>query len=202
LGTVLAFPVSGASGLLLDRVDIGNTASEAGHVLQGWGPVEPTTHPGGWGGISTETPSGTLRVLWYSDLNGNWDSGCHEDGEPNAAAVSGKWAQVTLFKWARTAAKTITIRHLDGTADDSFEVWVQNPADEQWVPVGSYTADVDTDENWVTSSFSLDDKVAQGGPDRSYKVQIRATAAAPWTWWCWWGQVGIDWIELRGDGKP
>ena len=46
-------------GLLCDSVDIGDTVSEAGHNLVGWGPIEPATHGGSWGGIDD------CRATWY-----------------------------------------------------------------------------------------------------------------------------------------
>jgi len=42
----------GEGSVLCDSVDIGDTTSEAGHNLLGWGPIEPTTSGGGYGGIT------------------------------------------------------------------------------------------------------------------------------------------------------
>ena len=41
-------------------MDIGKPTSETGHNLQSWGPIEPLTHGGGWGGIDD------CRVTWSS----------------------------------------------------------------------------------------------------------------------------------------
>jgi len=43
-----------------DTVDIGDTTSEAGHNLVDWGPIEPATSGGNYGGIDD------CRVTWYN----------------------------------------------------------------------------------------------------------------------------------------
>ena len=74
--------------ILCDEVDIGDTSSESGHNLIGWGPIEPATSGGGYGGIDD------CRCTWYADDNDQaWASfeltcedcydggGCPEDCE-------------------------------------------------------------------------------------------------------------------------
>jgi len=47
----VAAPAPAISGLSpVDSVDFGNTTSEAGHSLKSWGPIEPATSGGNWGG--------------------------------------------------------------------------------------------------------------------------------------------------------
>jgi len=45
--------------VLCDSVDIGNTASESGHNLQGWGPIQPAASGGAYGGIND------CRCTWF-----------------------------------------------------------------------------------------------------------------------------------------
>jgi hypothetical protein len=45
--------------ILCDEVDIGNPDSEAGHYMDGWGPIEPATSGGYYGGIND------CRVTWF-----------------------------------------------------------------------------------------------------------------------------------------
>lgn len=45
---------------LLDSVNVGDPLGEVGHGLVGWGPVEPATSGGTWGGHD----DGTIRVTW------------------------------------------------------------------------------------------------------------------------------------------
>lgn len=66
--------------VLCDSVDIGKPASEAGHNLQGWGPIEPATHGGTWGGIDDcratwfWTPGDTMPAsVWYT-ADASWAS--------------------------------------------------------------------------------------------------------------------------------
>ncbi|MDD1654638.1 MAG: hypothetical protein LUO91_02890 [Methanomicrobiales archaeon] len=86
-------------GTLSDRVEIGDAASEATHSMDGWGPVEPMTHGGGWGGIAP----GTLRATWVP--------------------ADAPWASFTLDAGSATSS-LLKIRALDGGSDDSFLVEV------------------------------------------------------------------------------
>ena len=47
---ILIFGVAIAEAVYIDTVDIGDPTSEASHNLYGWGPIEPFTHGGSWGG--------------------------------------------------------------------------------------------------------------------------------------------------------
>lgn len=53
--------------MLCDEVDIGDVTSESTHNPIGWGPIEPDTHGGNWGGIAP----GTCRVVWF-DQDETW----------------------------------------------------------------------------------------------------------------------------------
>jgi hypothetical protein len=65
---------AGMDPILCDSVDIGNPTSEMGHNLVGWGPIEPATSGGGYGGIND------CRPTWF-----------YEDPQNDAS-----WAEVTL----------------------------------------------------------------------------------------------------------
>ena len=54
--------------VLCDSVDIGDPTSEAGHNLQDWGPIEPATNGGYWGGIND------CRATWTSADSYTWAS--------------------------------------------------------------------------------------------------------------------------------
>ena len=78
-------------------VDIGNLASESQVALgNDWGPVEPHTSGGTWGGIAP----GICRTIW-------------EPGGTNSATI--------VFPYR---VDKVYITHLDGIADDSFTVAV------------------------------------------------------------------------------
>jgi len=69
--------------VLCDSVDIGKTASESGHALTAWGPIEPANTGGAYGGIDD------CRCTWFYKPEGNPDGSgasvvlrCEECYEP------------------------------------------------------------------------------------------------------------------------
>ena len=170
---VLVTPALAAQDVLLDKVDF-STAGGACNVTSGsWG---PTTVGGNYGGKQADS-----CLVW----------------ESGASATN--VAEYTLLT-PQGAAKKLTIRHLDGIADDSFSVKVQH-ANGSWIPVGSY-ADKSSAEIWVETTFDLTGITL--GRGRDIPVSITATGPA------WvelggrekWGQLAIDWMKLWGNGRP
>jgi len=93
----LVASLSSAAPTLNITVDVGNPASEAQVTTGGWGPIEPITSGGSWGGIAP----GVCRVVWEAG------------GTPSATVV---------FPYR---FDHLVITHLDGMADDdSFTVTV------------------------------------------------------------------------------
>ncbi|MCK4293290.1 MAG: PEP-CTERM sorting domain-containing protein [Planctomycetes bacterium] len=123
----ILMPAVPARAVLTLTVDLGTPADEAEYTLTNWGPVEPTTHPGGWGGIAGDpaSPDRRCRTVW-------------------GYVENTKYASITF----PTAIVSATIRHLDGGSDDSFIVEVDG---NFW---GSYSAVPGAGEFWTTSSFS------------------------------------------------
>jgi len=68
--------------VLCDEVDIGNPTSEAGHNLQGWGPIEPANTGGVYGNIDD------CRCTWF------WTDGDILD--PPATTADESWATLEL----------------------------------------------------------------------------------------------------------
>jgi len=160
---------------LLDRVDIGDEIDEVGHEVNvsepDWGPVEPTTHGGNWGGIISPD---TCRVVSYS-------------GDPTPG-----YATLTLDTHGDSFARHIVLWVLDGIADDSFNVYVKNPGDE-WVLVYSYTCDPSTSEYWVDHHiYSFPAGKGQGG---IIEMKIEATGGT-WSGFDTYGQLAVDWVEV------
>ena len=158
--------------IMLDRVDIGESASEAEHnvAFPDWGPVEPTTHGGNWGGIGSDT----CRVVWHAA----------GDLTPDAT--------LTLDTGGAGFARCIVLRVLDGIADDSFNVYVRNPGDD-WALVYSYDCDPSTSEYWVDHyiySFP-----AGKGQGTTIEIKIEATGD-PWSGFGTYGQLAVDWVEV------
>ena len=164
---------------LLDRVDIGNTTSEATHdvnvsVTDDWGPVEPATNGGNWGGFGTSGED--CRVVWHA-----------------ASDPTPMYATLTLDTGG-AFARRIVLRVLDGIADDSFNVYVKNPGGD-WALVYSYDCDPSTSEFWVEHEiFSFPAGKGQG---TTIEIKIEAIGAA-WSGFNTYGQLAVDWIEVWG----
>lgn len=171
----LRFDTSGALTLpdAHDYVDIGNPASEAGHALVGWGPIEPDTHPGNWGGIGTETPPGKCRVVWSED-------------EP---APVENWASLQMdFGVSDTETKYLSYRHLDGGSDDSFELFID---DESMMTVAAPP----TTEVWYWAQLDVT------GYTGIHTLKIVATAP-PGPYYIPFGQLAIDKIFIGTQVTP
>ena len=161
---------------IIDDIDIGDPVSEAGHNLKGWGPIEPATHGGYWGGIDD------CRVVWYP-------------GDK-------RWATVTFTlpsdprAWMQNIPRKIKIVALDGIADDSFKVLIkmQFPSGTwtDWTKIYKYNDQYST-ETWVTHNITGFIVVY-----RAQKIKIKIVATGPqWTWFTPYGQLAIDYIALE-----
>jgi hypothetical protein len=154
-----------AEDVSFDVIDF-DTTSEAGHNLVGWS--NQWDWSGGYGGAD----DGTFRLLLgpgdgcddtYRDAYFEFDTG-HK-----------------LVK-----AHTLKLTHLDGIADDSFDVYIHDGTD--FVKIGGYT-DVGTTETWYTTDFTF--------PEQSGLLQFKLVATgALWSGVCSWGQVAISEAEL------
>ena len=154
-------------------VDIGNPASESGHAMSGWGPVEPDTHIGGWGGIGSESPPGKCRTIW----------------SPEEAAPVGRWASLAIdFGPSATISKCLSVRYLDGGSDDSYDIYIDDdhfnyiyapPGDETW--------------RWVIMDVT--------GFSGVHTIRFEATGD-PGTYYTPFGQVGIDKIHIGSRIDP
>ena len=188
---VLTLPATKAeTDILRDMVDIGDVSSEAGHNLLSWGPIEPDTHGGDWGGIATDPESPDKKCRLTYDKGG---------GDTDPAAY------VTLWPTGKGSIQYIKVRVMDGIADDSFKVYVRHPRTGMWIEVYFYSSDVvNTVEYWIVHTISLSDSGVSLVPQgiKAYKngfaVKIEATAV-PTTWPA---LLAVDWIKVYGNGKP
>ena len=88
---------------VMDNVIIGDSGSEAGHAMAGWGPVEPATSGGNYGGVDQ------CRPIYAPEDNDNW-------------------ATIEMdFGYCTEETKCLTLDHLDGIASDSFDVYIYPP---------------------------------------------------------------------------
>jgi hypothetical protein len=94
----------------------------------------------------------------------------------------GAGGSLDSFNWAEiyfpVPIQSVTIRHLDGQGDDSFDVHMDG---NLW---GHYTA-APGGEVWVLTNYS-------GAPGTT----LRITSTAPsWSGFLTWGQLAIDRVE-------
>jgi hypothetical protein len=160
------------SGALLDYLNIGDLNTEVTHNIFGWGPVEPATHGGYWGGAD----DGTVRTIWapqeYASIQ----------GQMQRINSQYSWATATLNPMHLECNKTLKIRVLNGVANDSFTVDINGNSvySYSWVPgAGEY---------WVTHQIPI---------GNASVVNLKITATAPqWSSWGTYGQVGVSWIGI------
>ncbi len=171
---MLGSAVWAAENVLLDSVDIGKPGDVAGWSLVGWGPVEPATHGGNYGGIDD------TRCIWDAS-----------DDDPTATLV---------LHTPKGSAQTLVFSHLDGIADDSFEVYALH-ANGQWVMVDTYTdaPPASDPELWFPRTVDLASPDLALGKDVT--VMFKATGPK-WSGFNTYGQVCFDTIELYGNGAP
>jgi hypothetical protein len=155
----------------LDYVDIGELDSEVSHHLRGWGPIEPETSGGAFGGIDD------CRVTW-------------EPGAPDTL-----WGRAAVFMMKVPpgfVAKRLKLNVLDGLADDSFAVYVRGKR------VYSHTGRQTGTEDWITHTIDLDSvRCARNG---RIWVLITATGPA-WSGFNTYGQLAVDEARLLGCEK-
>lgn len=178
----------------LDFVNIGSPDSEAGHNLQGWGLVEPTTSGGNWGQIASETGCG----LGSGDTCDKLLRVTYAGTEPDHPLPNGRIATLTLnptHRWG--LIRGLKIRALDGIANDDFLVFIKNKKGN-WEQVYSYVSDLSTAEVWKVHTVSLFPKVWF---KKSVEIAIMATGSN-WGQHATYGQLGIDWIELVNKSFP
>lgn len=148
-----------------DYVDIGDPVSEAAHNALGWGPSEPGATGGNFGGIASWP--GTCAAVW------------HPNDDDALAEVDMNFSGGT---------ELITFQHLDGPADDSFDVWVEGSV------VWSYTDSGDPGEYWHTNGFPYTPASGAG----AYTVGFVATGQK-WGSFDTYGQVAVAGVWI-GDG--
>lgn len=149
-------------------MDLGatNILSDPGIVLGNWGEAESGggalgRGEGSYGGIGT----GNSRMVWGNTISGDTDD----------------WATITF----PVPIYSVTIRHLDGSQFDSFDVTVDG------VSWGSYAA-LNGGENWLSTTYN-------GTAGSILKIDITTNASA---WRADWGQLAIDSVTAQPIPAP
>lgn len=170
-------PVFAKKNVLLSKVDFKTTINSKGEAVCNvkWGGWDPTSPDGGYGGRQSES---CLVRSKTEDL-------------PAEA--------IYTFTNCHGIAKKIEIEHLDGYADDSFNVYVLENwswrwwRKRRWIFIGSYTDVDNATEKWFNHEFDLN-RIPLKGRKRCVTVKIEPTGEN-------WGQVAIDKMELWGNGR-
>ena len=147
-----------------------NTTGPGGVGTADWGSyIGPPT--GGYGGISTDPLSNDkkCRMVW-GGAGGSFDDY--------------NWAEMTF----PVPVTSVTIRHLDGQGDDSFDVHVDGNF------FAHYTATPSGSEAWVLTTYS------PGTPFTT--LRITATQNPPWWGFLTYGQLGIDRVTATPIPAP
>ena len=112
-----------------DMVDIGNPATETSlHSIERWGPIEPATHGGTWGGF--DATGENCRVAWRPPA-----------GTP--------WARFQLSIPNCEIGCELELRVLQGQANDSFKVYINDEL--RYV----YAAQQTGTENWLIHHINI-----------------------------------------------
>lgn len=155
--------------LTVDFVDIGNPSSEAGHNLNGWGPIEPASSGGNFGGIAD------CRVVYASEANG--------DGA-DWATVDLDFGECSIHR-----SKCLVIHHLDGMTKDAFDLYIY-PAGQPGnaKKIYSYPGDESTAETWLVARLA-----ANVSGSQTLKL---VSTEDPWDQFDLYGQLAIDTIQV------
>lgn len=161
-----------------DFVNIGDPASEAGHDLYGWGPIEPATHGGHWGG-DIIPPINTLPCE---------DGNCRVISSPDSENPTEDWASFTLDFGPGRNPKCLVLRALEGHAKDTFFVYIDSMSTE---PIYYWAGDDSASEYWVTHTIPVNLK----GKHTIYLVSDQDH----WLRWDPVGQVAFTWVKAVMD---
>jgi predicted ribosomally synthesized peptide with SipW-like signal peptide len=152
----------------LDYVNIGSSSSMSDHNAWGWFPYSTGNYGGG-------DPVGTYN---FAMIGGDDDGSGTCDMNENDATFE--------MNACATTANNLVIRHLDGTAIDSFDVYVDG------VLVWSYTGGTIPGEVWVTSTVPLGAQAFTG----KATIRLVITGNYPWSGCLTYGQGAVNWAYI------
>ena len=160
---------------VIDQVDIGDTESEIGHCLWGWGPT------GGYYYLSPDFWSQFYRTAWYSNEGAStWDR----------AGI------VTLHRREGSVIKDLYLRVLDRFGIESFDVYVQVSWGKSWTgwqKVYHYDSEADG-YYWVIHRVQMPECWRFAA-----KVKVAIVAGGELEDRELWNGLGrVDWIALAG----
>ena len=144
--------------------------------------------------IEAENLVGDPANSFNAEVPGNW-GGEYGQGAVTAFFGDSDDAGYCTFTGLSAKAKLIELRVLDGIADDSFNVYVKNPAGF-WVRVYTYAADPSTAEVWKVHTI----RGFPAGKGQGDTVEIKIEPInVGWSGFNTYGQLAVDYIKVYGD---
>jgi hypothetical protein len=144
------------------------------------------------GGVVPTTLAGTANVAsFHPEQLGGW-GGEYGEGAVTAFPGDSDDAGYIELEWDEGKARHIIVRVLDGIADDSFNVYVENPGGN-WALVYSYSADPSTTEYWVEHHIYSFPACKGQGPYIHMKIE---PINVGWSGFNTWGQLAVDYVEI------
>ena len=172
------------SGVVLDSVDIGDETSETGHLV----------YPGDdWsyvGSLSCTDLTQCLKTGNYGGYDGG-DANFRGLMGPDTGCEAGDEYATFKMNAGSDTATDLVLRHLNGSQNDSFNVFVVEGGIDTFV--GNYAWTNMGPETWVTTGFVLPTTV-----NRTGEIEFKLVATDLATTWCvqGWGQVMINWAKI------
>lgn len=137
-------------------------------------------------------------ISFNPEQPGNW-GGEYLTGAVTAFLGDNDPAGYVILNANKFKPQSVNIRHLDGIADDSFDLFVLD-ALGTWVNIGHYTDNGIGDETWLVTPFSLlldvnSNPVELSGSNILIKI---VPTGVLWDYFDTYGQLAISKVELLG----
>jgi hypothetical protein len=137
-------------------------------------------------------------ISFYPEQPGDW-GGEYPTGAVTAFLGDNDPAGYVILNANNFKPLSVNIRHLDGIADDSFDLFVLDGGGK-WKEIGHYS-DQGSTETWLVTTFSLlldmnDKPIRLVGPNILIKFM---PTGGRWSGFDTWGQLAISRVELVGQ---
>lgn len=156
-------------GTTLDEINVGDDGSMTSHNAMGW-----FNFPG-IGNYGGGDPTGTYV---FAMIGGDDDDNDVCDTEESSATF--------VMDAGACTATELVVRHLDGSANDSFDVYVNGNL------IDSYAGNQYTGEEWTETSFDLGIYSFSG----TATIELDVTGNYPWGSCPTYGQGAVNWAKI------
>jgi hypothetical protein len=191
ISTLFVATVQATTVAPLGCVDLGEDADELTNIC-GWGRIEPQAWDNSWGNIPEYNK---CRVISASSEFGDLESCC---GCSCCDTIDTNSSIIRIPVSTPSTPLKVYLDHLDGSANDTFKVWICDG--DNWVYLGAYLdeAPADDSEKWLTKELEIPSEVYTKIAGDSY-VCLKLRAEGPkWSGWTTYGQVAFEKICIEG----